>query len=510
MRIAYLDCFSGISGDMFLGALVDAGVPEDLLRATVQALDVGASLEVSRVNRSGITATKVDVVINGEKDLPREVFQELKQECEHSHLHEHADDATVMDVNPEETASGDTTADDSHAHQHFDWPEEMQARGHSQTSHHSYPLAQEHAEGHEHAGHSHAGYQDGHDHQHGRSLKDIRAIISRAPISTTAKQRAIVIFETLGRAEAKVHNQALETIHFHEVGSVDAIVDIVCAAVGSEALGADQWICSPLNVGGGTVVCSHGTFPVPAPATVEMLQSRNAPVFSSGVQKELLTPTGAAIVTVLADHFGKMPEMAIGRTGYGAGYRDLPGHANVLRITVGEAITPATSETGTAASQAIDCILPVENISVLEATIDDMTPQMFGHFLERAIEAGALDAFVVPVQMKKNRPGMLLTVLTRPEDRERLAQVVFAETTTIGLRFRDEQRYVLPREVVTVHTMWGHVRIKVASIGGKDANLAPEYEDCRRIAVEHGVPLKNVMQEAIRTYLQSLEVKSHG
>ncbi len=451
MRIAYLDCFSGISGDMFLGALVDAGVSRDLLEKTVAALNVGASLEFSQVDRSGITATKVDVIVAGEKDMPREVFHAREHGHGHGHSHDH-----------------------SHSHDHAPVAPVPSPAGH--------------------ASHDHE-----HPHVHGRSLREIRQIIAAAPISTIAKQRATAIFDALGRAEAKIHNKDLESIHFHEVGSADAIVDIVCAAVGSEALGVDEWVCSPLNVGGGTVVCAHGTFPVPAPATVELLQSRNAPVFSTGVQKELVTPTGAAIASVLANRFDSFPAITVERTGYGAGYRDLPGQANVLRLTIGS--RPE--------SQTDPLDLPTENVCVMEATIDDMTAQMFGHFLDRALDAGALDAFLVPVQMKKNRPGMLLTVLSRPDDRDRIARLVFAETTTIGLRFRTDQRYALARRQVTVETPWGAIRIKSASFNGTEANCAPEYEDCRRVAAEAGVPLKSVMQEAIRLYLQSSEQKKH-
>jgi pyridinium-3,5-bisthiocarboxylic acid mononucleotide nickel chelatase len=462
MRIAYLDCFSGISGDMFLGALVDAGVSAKLLEQTVADLDIGAKLEIARVTRSGITATKVDVVVHGEKDMPREVLHAAKMHAAHLHEHGH-----------------------SHEHRHD----------------HDHPHSHDH-------GHDHDGYHD-HPHSHGRSLKDIRHIIAHAHISETAKQRATAIFEALGRAESKIHNVDLESIHFHEVGSADAIVDIVCAAVGSEALAVDQWICSPLNVGGGTVVCAHGTLPVPAPATVELLKSRNAPIYSSGIQKELVTPTGAAIISVLATSFGALPPITVETTGYGAGYRDLEKHANVLRLTIGESgAAHPTTAAGAAPFPQGGCV--VETISVLEATLDDMTGQGFGYFLEQALAAGALDAYVVPVQMKKNRPGMLLTVLARTEDRERIARVIFTETTTIGLRVRDEQRYVLPRRIITVQTEWGDVRMKLATLDGAVANCAPEYEDCRRIAAQHRIPLKHVMHEAIRIYLQSSEQDHHG
>ena len=267
------------------------------------------------------------------------------------------------------------------------------------------------------------------------------------------------------------------------------MVDIVCAAVGAETLQVDEIICSPLNVGGGTVKCTHGTFPVPAPATVELL--KGVPVYSSGIQAELVTPTGAAIVKTLAGRFSAFPPMTIEKTGYGAGTRDFPGHANVVRLTVGE----AQLLDGASSSQ--------EMITVLEANLDDLNPQIFGYVIDRLLQEGALDAFCVPVQMKKNRPGMLLTVLCKPEDALGLTDLVFAETTTLGVRRRDEKRQALARRWVNVETRWGQVRMKLASMNGTVTNYAPEYEDCRRIASERHVPLKDVMQEAVREYLQS-------
>ena len=448
MRIAYLECFSGISGDMFLGALVDAGVPAAVLEEAVASLKVGARLEISRVMRSGISATKVDVWVDGEKDLPREEYWERQG----AHSHEHSD---------------------AHAQEHHEHQREHHHRGHS---------------------HSHGGEVSRtgvsaphkHEHAHGRGLTEIRKIISAATISGTAKKTAIAIFEALGAAEAKIHSVPIESIHFHEVGAVDAMVDIVCAAVGAEALGADQIVCSPLNVGGGMVKCAHGTFPVPAPATVELL--KDAPVYSSGVQSELVTPTGAAIVKTLASRFAPFPEMKIEKSGYGAGSREFPELPNVLRLTVGEA---------TLAGKA------AEVITVLEANLDDLNPQVFGYVMDRLLEEGALDAFGMPVQMKKNRPGMVLTVLCKPEDAGKLTQLLFAETTTLGVRRRDEVRQTLARRWESVHTAWGDVRIKIGSMNGTVTNYAPEYEDCRRIAAEQRVPLKTVMQEASRAYLKN-------
>ena len=428
MRIAYLDCFSGISGDMFLGALVDAGVSPKLLEGTVAALEIGARLEIFRVLRGGISAIKVDVYANGEKDLPREVFWE-QQKHDHPHEHSHGHD---------------------HSHEH------------------------KHERGHE----------------HGRELNEIRRIIEKAAISNIAKNTAINIFEALGQAEAEIHSTSIEQVHFHEVGAVDAMVDIVCAAVGAESLAIEEWVCSPLNVGGGTVKCAHGTLPVPAPATLKLLN--DAPVYSSGPQVELVTPTGAAIAKTLSHRFAQFPTMKIEKAGYGAGTRDFQEHPNLLRLTLGEHAADANPSPH--ASN--------ERITVLEANLDDLSPQVLAYAMERLLAEGALDVFSVPVQMKKSRPGALLTVLAKTEDANRLTKTIFAETTTLGVRRREEQRQTLSRRWETVDTTWGPVRIKIANMNGSVSNYAPEYEDCRTLAESQHVPLRTIMQEAIQQYLR--------
>ena len=426
MRIAYLDCFSGISGDMFLGALVDAGVSTKLLEETVVKLGLGARLDISRVMRGGIAATKVDVYVNGEKDLPREVFWK--------------------------ESAGGARRSPRHAHKH----------GHKQTVH-----------------------------AHRRGLNEICKIIKEAAITENAKKTATQIFEALAAAEAEIHDVPIKQVHFHEVGAVDSMVDIVGAAVGAEALGVEEWVCSPLNVGGGTVQCAHGTLPVPAPATVKLL--KDAPVYSSGPQVELVTPTGAAIVKTLAARFGAFPAMKIDKAGYGAGTREFAELPNVLRLTVGEAV--AAAETGVALGR-----MSAERIAVLEANLDDLSPQVLAYAMEKLLAEGALDVFSVPVQMKKSRAGALLTVLAKPEDTDRLAKLIFAETTTLGVRCREEHRQTLSRRWETVETSWGPVRMKIASMNGTVSNYAPEYEDCRKLAEAHQVPLKKVMEEALRKF----------
>jgi len=449
MRIAYLDCFSGISGDMFLGALIDAGVPAKVFEDAVEALNVGVKLQIARIDRSGISATKVDVIVDGQKDSPRETRTGMSEPHGHFQSHQQAH---------------------SHDHKHG-------------VPHFSQVLGE-------------VGGTPSREHQHGRGLTEIREIIGQATLTDSVKCTAIGIFEKLGAAEAKIHNVPIDKIHFHEVGAVDALVDIVCAAVGVEALGVDEFACSSLNVGAGTVECAHGTFPVPAPATVELL--KGVAVCSSGIQAELVTPTGAAIVATIVRRFSAFPQMKIEKTGYGAGTRDFPGHANVLRITVGEVASMKNAGEGARATQD-------ETVVVLEANLDDLSPQVFGYVMDRLLEVGALDVFATPVQMKKNRPGSMLTVLARSEDAEKLSHIIFAETTTLGVRRREETRRILTRRWQIVHTQWGEVRIKIASMNGSVSNYAPEYEDCRKIAAAQNVPLKTVMMEAMEAYSRSLK-----
>src|SRR5581483_8598430 len=378
MRIAYLECFSGISGDMFLGALLDTGIPPEVFTRTVEALGVDARLEISRVDRSGISATKLDVIAAGEKELPREEF------WAEAHSHQ------PSTISPAEAHSHSRSHSHGHDHEHehnrgAQAPSPARQHSHSQLHGHEHSHSRHehtHATGHADAGEGACAPQLNHSHTHPhRGLREIRQIINQAAISQSAKDRAIKIFEALGAAEAKVHNSDIEKIHFHEVGAIDAIVDIVCASVGAEALGVDEWVCSPLNVGGGTVVCAHGTFPIPAPATLELL--KNAPVYSGEIQKELVTPTGAAIVSVLASRYVNFPVMKSRKRAYGAGTRNFKNFPYVVRLTIGETesegLKPGFLDGAAFAQSDIEkSPFPVEEISVLEANVDDMSPQVFG------------------------------------------------------------------------------------------------------------------------------------
>ncbi len=328
-------------------------------------------------------------------------------------------------------------------------------------------------------------YVEAEEHHPHRSLEEILRLIDAANFPARVAERARGIFRRLGEAEAKVHAIPVEQVHFHEVGAVDAIVDIAGAAVGFELLGVESFAASALNLGGGRIETAHGVLPVPAPATAEL--ARGLTCYSSGIERELVTPTGAAIVATLAGRSEPLPAMTVEAIGWGAGSAELAEQPNVLRLLVGAA----------AAEHAAGWD---ERISVIEANVDDMNPQLYGYFVERAMAAGALDVYAAPVQMKKNRPGTLLTVLAEPAAAERLIELIFRETTTIGARFYEARRRALERELVAVATPLGPIRVKVARVNGRVENVAPEYDDCRRIAEERGVPLKQVLAEAIFYY----------
>lgn len=317
-------------------------------------------------------------------------------------------------------------------------------------------------------------------------------MISASTLSEQIKQRAQSIFQRIGEAESKIHGIPIETVHFHEVGAIDSIVDIVGACIAFDALKIDRIISSPLHVGSGTFKCQHGTYPVPGPATAELL--KDVPIYSKDIQGELVTPTGAAIISTLAESYSQMPAMKIEKIGYGAGTRDYPKFPNVMRAILGQ-LEQDTDQTPT-------------TITVIEANIDDLNAQIFGYLMEKALAAGALDIFYTPVQMKKNRPGVLLTLLCKPEDRERMCDLLFRETTTLGVRYRNEQREILIREFVAVETQYGPIRIKVARAkDGSVVNASPEFEDCRAAAEKHQVGLREIHAAAAAAYQNAEHAK---
>ena len=385
MKICYVDAFSGISGDMTVGALLDAGADQQALTGALASLGTGAAFRVEKTRRCGLAATKFTV------------------------------------------------------------------EGGESTKH--------------------------------RHLPQILEMIARGALPERVKQNAAAVFRRLGEAEAEAHGVPIDKVHFHEVGAADSICDIVGACVGLELLGVEEVYCSPVNVGSGTVRTEHGVLPVPAPATANLL--RGKPIYARGPAMELTTPTGAALAVTLAKEFGAMPAMRMLATGHGAGDRDFAEHANVVRLIAGET---------TGAAEAV-------SVAVLEANIDDSTPEVLGYAMEKLLAEGALDVTLSAVVMKKNRPGTLLRVIARPEDREKLAGIVLAETSTLGIRFHAAERRVEERRLVEVETPYGKVRVKAAGSG----RIAPEYEDCRRLALEKGVPLRQVMAAACQAYLKSSE-----
>ena len=336
------------------------------------------------------------------------------------------------------------------------------------------------ANSHDHEHHRH----HEHHHEH-RSLTEINRIISSSNLSEKVKQRAQAIFQRIGMAESKIHDIPIEAVHFHEVGAIDSIVDIVGACVAFDALKIERIVSSPLHIGSGTFQCAHGTYPVPGPAAAELL--KGVPIYSKDIEGELVTPTGAAIISTLAESYGPMPMMRIEKIGYGAGTRDYPKFPNALRAIIGEMEEDA------------DCA--PTTVTVIEANIDDLNAQVFGYLMEKALAAGALDIFYTPVQMKKNRPGVLLTLLCNPPDRERMCDLIFRETTTLGVRYRTERREILTREFVTVETEYGPIRIKVSRArDGRVMNASPEFEDCRAAAERSGVGLRDTQTAALKAY----------
>lgn len=330
--------------------------------------------------------------------------------------------------------------------------------------------------------------ETGQEHSH-RHLNDLLKIIDDSHLNTAVKDRASHIFSLLAEAEAEVHNVPVERIHFHEVGALDAIIDVVGACIGFELLGIKRFVCSPLHVGSGTVEIAHGRFPVPPPAVVSLL--RGAPIYSTEVKGELVTPTGAAIIKAVTQEFGPLPPMVVSSIGYGAGSREYKDFPNALRVIVGET-----------ADKVAEAVEDVERLVMLETNIDDMSPQVFGYLMERAFELGALDCYFTPVQMKKNRPGTLVSILSKPAQQKMLCEMLLVETTTLGVRTYEVERLALQRAIVTVETPFGAIDIKEARIDGRVLRVMPEYEQCRKAAREAGVSLREVEQSAIEAHAQ--------
>jgi uncharacterized protein (TIGR00299 family) protein len=388
MKIAYFDCFSGISGDMTLGAIVANGIPIEQLAAEIVKLGLtGYEMKATPVIKKGISGMKVDVIIH-----EKQVFRHLPQ---------------------------------------------------------------------------------------------IETIIQSSLLPEAVKQDSLKVFRRLGAAEAKVHGIPIEKVHFHEVGAMDSIIDIIGSVIGLYLLGVEKIYASRLNVGTGFVKSEHGVIPVPAPATVELCQG--VPVYSNGIQKELVTPTGAALLTTLAEGFGNLPEMKISSVGYGAGGLELESQANLLRLMIGDS----------------QCGTNQDTILVLESNLDDMNPQNYDYLMEKLFASGALDVYLTPIQMKKNRPGVMLSVLAKPADQEKIEQLILEETTTFGIRAHTAVRRILSREFVVITTSHGDVKVKIGFLDGKIYSVTPEYEECKKIACQSGIPLKEIQREVLQKYYQT-------
>jgi hypothetical protein len=432
MKTLYLDLVSGISGDMFLGAALELGVELEALERALNPLGVGGyRLHASRQERGSIAGTKFDVHL------------------EHASGHSHG-------------PGGESAGHHRHAH------------GPGAEPHHSHgPEAR--------AGGSEPG--------HGRTFADIRELIKRSGMSDWVKAKSVAVFERVAAAEGRIHGQPPEAVHFHEVGAVDSIVDIVGACAALELLGRPRVASGPVVEGMGTIRCAHGCFPLPAPATLEILRARGVSVGQCEATHELVTPTGAALLAEFAETFGPMERMRIERVGYGLGARQHATRPNVLRAILGQ-----RDESGGEAELDWE----TDRVAVLETNLDDISAEMLGDFIERALREGALDAFHTPVQMKKNRPGTLVTVLCRAEEADRFTIMILTHTSAFGVRRRESERRKLRREVIEVSTPFGQVRVKLGRLGGAVVQAAPEYESCAEASRRTGAPLQAVYEAARR------------
>jgi pyridinium-3,5-bisthiocarboxylic acid mononucleotide nickel chelatase len=441
--IGYFDCQSGASGDMILGAIIDAGLPLEQLQQSIDLLDIGARLRHERVMRCGISSSRVEVEIDGQpvqETQEHHLSAETISGTQHKHPHEHKHSADGHHPDPGEPATDGTESHGTHSHSHSD-----------------------------------------HHHDHIR-VSALLEQIDRSGLADEIKETATEIYRRLATAEASVHGADVDTVGLHEVGSADALVDIVGAVAGLKSLGVTQIFSSALHCGSGTVRCAHGRYPVPVPGVVALCQG--VPMVQTDVPAELLTPTGAAILTTICAGYGRAcPPLTLQGNGYGAGRRDLEGRPNVLRLRLGVAVE------GTSDS---DCVL-------IDANLDDMNPEIFSFLFDRLFESGARDVFVTPILMKKGRPGHLLSVLCDPVDVEPLTKIVLSETTTLGVRTHGVTRQILPRTWETVATPFGDVRVKVTSVDGRNRG-APEYEDCARLAKQLMIPILSVYTAAMAAH----------
>jgi hypothetical protein len=446
MKTLYLDLFSGISGDMFLGALIDAGADFLRIESELARLDIGGyHLSVSRQSRSGIEGAKFEVNIE-EADPPHDHGAEVAHAHAHGHGHHH---------------------DHDHGHHH---------------PHHAHePSVHEHPS---------------HDPDHGRTFQGIRDLIASSELSDWVKQRSIAVFQRMAVAEGKIHGRPPDQVHFHEVGAIDSIVDIVGGCIALDLLGRPRVAASNVVEGTGWVQCAHGRFPVPTPATLEILGARGITVTQCDEPHELVTPTGAAFLAEFAEDFGPMRELRPEKIGYGIGTRKNKTRPNVLRVVLGESVAPAEASPASVEDRSHDW--EQDTVVMLQTNLDDINAEVLGRFIEQVLAAGALDAFYTSVQMKKSRPGTLLSVLCAPGDADRFTEMILRETTAFGVRRIPAERRKLRREIRKVQTPLGEVEVKLGWLDGTVVQMAPEFDSCRRLADQTGVPLKQIYEVAIK------------
>jgi uncharacterized protein (TIGR00299 family) protein len=440
MKTLYLDIFSGISGDMFIGAMIDLGVDAGALERELLKLNLdGYHLHTKKGVKQSIAGTKFDVHLN-ESHGPH--HHSAAGEAHHAHAHDHV-----------------------HGH------------GHS----HSHSHDQEHA--HKEADHHHEG---AHDHGH-RGFTEIRKMIEASNLSDWVKQKAVAVFHRIAVAEGAIHGIPAEEVHFHEVGAIDSIVDIVGACVALEMAGKPRVLAAPVIEGRGTVRCAHGAFPIPAPATLAILSQRQVPLSQCDEPHELVTPTGAALLAEFCESFGPMQDLAAERIGFGLGTRENKTRPNVLRAILGEST-----------EQSLGHDWETDSIAVIESNLDNLNPEVLGNVLEHALERGALDAFHTPIQMKKNRPGVLFTILCERRRADEFSELLLRETTALGVRRSTCERRKLKREFTAVQTPYGEVSVKIGKLNGQIIQRSPEFESCRKLAEKTSVPLKEIYAAAVK------------
>jgi pyridinium-3,5-bisthiocarboxylic acid mononucleotide nickel chelatase len=512
----HLDCASGIAGDMFLGACLDLGMPLDVVAAAVASLGLrGVTVEQRKASRGGFTGTRFRVLIDGapiEGPDPDEVAgpaQHAPAHGENGHAHEHPHEPGHSHSHSHPHAH-EHSHSHSHSHPHEHDPAHSHSHGHShdhEVAHdhgHSHDQAAAHTHDHGHSlapGHPHGPHQHGTGHSHGvadahdprgqRDLAQIRTLLATSGLTPAVRERALRLFARLGEAEAKAHGMPIERVHFHEVGAVDSIVDLVGAAAAMEHLAPERLTCGTVNVGGGRVWTAHGELPVPAPATAELLHG--VPIHG-GPGGELTTPTGAVLLAELVDAYVDLPPLVLEAAGYGLGRKDLPTQPNALRLLRGHA---AAEQAWGAAGVGVGVAPGMPVVAVVECEVDDLAGEAFGYLMERLLAAGALDVYFTPVVMKKSRPGTLVSLLCRPPQVAELAGILLVESGSLGCRYHLAARFEAERDSLEVETAFGRVRVKRGRLGGRPLALAPEYEDCRRLALAAGVPWREIYRAAL-------------